>query len=384
MTLRFTLLMALIFAVPLTGIDPSRIPGPLVTHEWGTFTSVAREDGSPQKWAPLAGPADLPCFVANLGPTWLKPQAWGFVRMETPVLYFYSAQPVTLSIRVGFPQGWITEWYPHATSVTPNPPLTAAVSPYAGGEIRWDRVEVLPGQAPELPGSKGSSHYYAARETDSAPLRIGAQWERLIFYRGVGDFQVPLRPILTGERNVQIKNAGPEPVPLVILFENRGGKLGYRTAHSLHKATEIAMPELTGGLEALRRELAGELMAFGLYRKEALAMIETWRDSWFEEGIRLFYIVPRTMVDTLLPLEIKPAPALTARVFVGRIEMLSPETRKIIAEASAAGDTQRLAKFGRFLGSWIAQMERENPGSLRFDAVQSVFQHAPSGRGCIE
>jgi hypothetical protein len=39
--------------------------------------------------------------------------------------------------------------------------------------------------------------------------------------------------------------------------------------------------------------LADNLVEFGLYRKEAEPMVETWRDSWFEEGIRLFYIVPR-------------------------------------------------------------------------------------------
>ena len=38
---------------------------PLVTHEWGTFTSVAREDGAAVQWAPLLGPGDLPCFVTR-------------------------------------------------------------------------------------------------------------------------------------------------------------------------------------------------------------------------------------------------------------------------------------------------------------------------------
>ncbi len=35
------------------------------------------------------------------------------------------------------------------------------------------------------------------------------------------------------------------------------------------------------------------LIAQGLYQDEAQAMLETWRDSWFEEGSRLLYIVPR-------------------------------------------------------------------------------------------
>lgn len=379
-----TLAAILILVLPSIAVEPSTQSAQVVTHEWGTFTSVARADGSPARWAPLAGPADLPCFVQNLGTIGFKDRASGFVRMETPVLYFYSQHPALLSVRVGFPKGWITEWYPRATSVTPNEPGPVAPLSYADGEIRWDRVEVLPNETPILPSTKGASHYYAARETDSAALRIGSQWEKLIFYRGIGDFQVPLRPIFTSDERIKVSNRSPEPIPLAILFENREGKIGYRTVRSLHESTEIDMPELTGDLEKLRSELVTELMEFGLYRKEALAMIETWRDSWFEEGTRLFYIVPRATVDSLLPLEIKPAPASTARVFVGRIEMLSPATRRVIETASASSDFKRIAAFGRFLGPWITQLERENPRRSRADTVQRVFMQPPTGPGCVQ
>ena len=86
MMLRFALQTALVFAIPLMAVEPSRGTSPLITHEWGTFTSVARQDGSSARWAPLSGPADLPCFVANLGSPIFKQQASGLVRMETPVL----------------------------------------------------------------------------------------------------------------------------------------------------------------------------------------------------------------------------------------------------------------------------------------------------------
>src|SRR5437870_2961991 len=39
----------------------------LVAHEWGTFTSVASENGDPVSWLPLSGSSDLPCFVYRLG-----------------------------------------------------------------------------------------------------------------------------------------------------------------------------------------------------------------------------------------------------------------------------------------------------------------------------
>jgi hypothetical protein len=34
-------------------------------HEWGTFTSVAAEDGTAVEWVPQQGPRDLPCFVES-------------------------------------------------------------------------------------------------------------------------------------------------------------------------------------------------------------------------------------------------------------------------------------------------------------------------------
>ena len=42
---------------------PANASGPLVVHEWGTFTSVAGQDGRAVDWLPLSGPPDLPCFV---------------------------------------------------------------------------------------------------------------------------------------------------------------------------------------------------------------------------------------------------------------------------------------------------------------------------------
>ena len=42
-----------------SGTDPDG----LVVHEWGTFTSVAAEDGTAVDWVPQQGPRDLPCFV---------------------------------------------------------------------------------------------------------------------------------------------------------------------------------------------------------------------------------------------------------------------------------------------------------------------------------
>ena len=40
-------------------------PPAVVVHEWGTFTTVAGEDGFAAQWLPLGGEQDLPCFVEH-------------------------------------------------------------------------------------------------------------------------------------------------------------------------------------------------------------------------------------------------------------------------------------------------------------------------------
>ena len=81
--------------------------------------------------------------------------------------------------------------------------------------------------------------------------------------------------------------------------------------------------------------------AFGLPR--------AWEDSWFEEGSRLIYLVPASFVEQILPLSIQPQPTQIHRVFVGRMELLTPATQKAIETAVASHDQTILAKYGRFL-----------------------------------
>src|SRR5262249_19587527 len=87
----------------------------------------------------------------------------------------------------------------------------------------------------------------------------------------------------------------------------------------------------------------------GLYDREAQAMLDTWKDSWFEEGARLLYVVPREDVDQILPLTISPNPSKVARVFVGRVELMTPATLHDVRAAIASGDRAMLARYGRFL-----------------------------------
>ena len=78
-------------------IDPG-----LIAHEWGTFTSIAGETGQAVEWLPLNSPSDLPSFVEHFRGTGFKVGLGGTMRMETPVLYFYSTHDTTVDVSVSF------------------------------------------------------------------------------------------------------------------------------------------------------------------------------------------------------------------------------------------------------------------------------------------
>jgi hypothetical protein len=274
--------------------------------------------------------------------------------METPVLYFYTPRPMTVSVGVDFPKGWITEWFPRASTLVPK---VAEPKDIGGGRIEWNAVAVSPYATPELPKTQGASHYYTARNTDAAPIRVGTDWEKLIFYRGVGNFEAPVRPVFHPDGKLEV--TADQPVPLVIWFENRGGNLAYRMARNVEGSVTLEPPAQGVKLDTLLTELTDYLVEFGLYRKEAEAMVATWRDSWFETGSRVFYIEPRSRVDELLPLRISPAPVGLARVFVGRSEVLAPW----IQTALRTGDAKQ---FGRFAAPFLSALGLP-PARLPYD-----------------
>jgi hypothetical protein len=295
------------------------------------------DDGFPVAWRPLSVADDLPAFVYRAAtPSSLALQDAGrslkarlpaIARLETPVLYFYSAAPTSVSVAVSFPTGAITEWYPKARRFE--------------GILRWEGVELRPAGSGAFPDEGAPSHYYAARETDAAALRVGGeqepQEEGFLFYRGVGSVELSLRATVDRGR-VRVEPVG-SGVPEALLVSSRGGRIAYAVV------TPGARPvPLDGGLTevhvaAVQDELRRVLVTHGLYPKEAAAMVATWGDSWFEEGTRIFYVLPRPLVDRALPLRIDPRPTETVRVLVGRLELVLPED-----EERARAEVERLSE----------------------------------------
>jgi hypothetical protein len=396
------LTLVLFIVVPAIGFAAEKDKG-FVAHEWGTFTSVQGADGVQMEWNPL-NVSELPSFVYERNavrsktPRVLVASKTGMTcrqRMETPVIYFYTDRERTVDVSVNFPQGIITEWYPQESAADVGMRTTAQGQ--LRPQLRWSQVQLLaPSKAePVLPQDPSGSHYYAARQTDAAFVRVAekehkAEVEKFLFYRGTGNFDAPLNVKLdrTDPQQLTLTNTGSEELRHLFVYEVRDGGGSWQMLKQL-KPGETQMVELdpakgarpfTGGDRSLgagqliasprlNTELVDALVAEGLYRQEAIAMVKTWEDSWFsEKGLRVLYTLPRTWTDRTLPLKVVPTPQETARVMVGRAEVITPAMeisllqqmeRYVVAEEAdrpkIIEDTRALG-IGRFMEATLRRV----------------------------
>src|SRR5213593_2514516 len=218
--LRLLLYVVLACSFTITPYLPGREARPvysgLTAHEWGTFTSIAGSAGQAVEWSPLTGSTELAGFVEHFRNTGFKLGLRGTVRMETPVLYFYDSREETVSVKVSFAKGVITEWYPHASRVEPATNLFDGILHQASarGGIAWDSVTLAPNERAEFPAGDRNNHYFAARMTSSTPVRVktaaGEQQEKFLFYRGVSTLSVPLSATLDTAGKLRVKNQGDQ------------------------------------------------------------------------------------------------------------------------------------------------------------------------------
>jgi len=331
----------------------------LVVHEWGTFTSISGTDSQALEWTPYRSGAELPGFVYGG-----KYRARGTVRMETPVIYFYSPKELACSVKVRFPHGEITEFYPMPDRLV-----------YPVKVVEWNAVDLLPGRAVNLPLEKGANHYYQARATESVPLRVWKgnvidEYEKFLFYRGVGTFAMPLSVDVSPDQ-VAVREGVTEGIGEVIFFENRNGRTSCLRRELRFAGAVVDRPLPDCPVESLKHDLETLLAGHGLYPKEAEAMLKTWEDSWFEEGFRVFYVLPRQQTDAILPLEITPKPTKLVRVLVGRMEIMTPEAGQKIIQlltrlktTPGTPDAEILEvqrRYGRFLAPMVQEVLQKQP-----------------------
>jgi len=348
-------------------------------------------------------------------------------KMETPVIYAYSPSRWKIAVRVRFPRGLITQWYPAASSTNlqlrrgvepPPPPDGRSIARFADGEIAWgnsgDLTVLPPGEPVDLPEVDPDDPWRFAREVeanalavcnrsgrlaqdpDAPPGEVVREHERFLFYRGLGDFPLPLSAQVYREEvgasqvllQLDLENARPDEElrHLVLIFvENGCGAFlelpGLRGRLPIGPLVLELRP-----LEELAEEwtarVAASLAETGLFADEALAMARTWRHGWFlGEGLRVLYVLPEPFVERELPLEVEPHPSFDAssgtvlpgeppveivRTFVARAELLSPrrEARMLRAVEAWAGPDpglraaarEEILAWGRFAHPYLARV----------------------------
>lgn len=388
----------------------------LEVHEWGTFTVLSSSQGNAVDWyQPLSDISQLPPFTYN--PMMMKQRITAArVRMETPVIYFYPEEEMTVHARVAFRNGTITERFPAPTN---HPYAAVGISPFtqiavhnlvscvarpptsdqlfaqriseftsstAPTVTHWTGQLLPPSHSdaqhiPKVSGPAGA-HYGAARAVPEAWLFRAAsahpeltpqpvpQVEKFIFYRGAGQEVPPYFAAMTNENTVRFTSHSQSASTFQVAVRVRDGRATWKQMPNISgpmpdsdRTSTLTFPGETVTVEQADQELSAlflsELISRGLTKAEAQAMIDTWNHTWFTEpGQRIFTIVDPTWVDSTLPLAISPEPKKIERVFVARYEMLSPETEQTLARLlDAPASKERSREFaslqlGRF--SWGA------------------------------
>ena len=358
----------------------------LVIHEWGTFTSLQDEQGKAISGI-NSDDEPVPAFVHRiatfllLGPKPEIPILYQgaprchpdvTMRLETPVVYFYpgrnSKLPLTLDVEVGFPAGWLSEYYPDAEVDAPGVTNQQQFGPIrndATGRLRWAGLQV--GTNREGPKT-ASPVWIAPREVQSAGVTTaGGESERYLFYRGVGHVDSPVR-VVHDEPNKTLEIAFQAPrgveetscklrrLWIVDVREDR--KCTFRDLPGAEVPTDgesyplgstpdtFAESEYdVGNLAKVVGEMRSALIADGLFADEADALLKTWKLSYFQSpGLRVFYLLPRSWTDRLLPLRTS-VDAEIVRVMVGRVELVTTRQRQLLQEISA-GPASKPARIG--------------------------------------
>ena len=396
-----------------------------IVHEWGTDTVVVGSDGSLQRGLHHEE-EDLPSFVYDrIKAGSLSGGASVEVKMETPVTYFYSDHPVSAKVSVGFPSGVFTQWYPTVQSfwplivapstIGPTPPLASFRDPVfdphypfgnascmahygaiAHGSLDWGTVNVLPRSAaaagPEAPLDKFTWSY--ARQVAANDIQVSgpgakdpSQSERFLFYRGLGNFDLPVHATTSKGGAFSLANTYAESVATVIAL-NVGATSGAFVVHPEGIAAKGTLagtvPSLDGApsldtfVDALAVEVTKALDGTGLYHDEATAMVNTWKRQWFRTpGTRLLYLVPQSWTEASIPLTITPKPDATTRVMMIRVELITPELEG--ADVTMAGklatsstDAEARAYF-KALGRFAEPRLRRALGLLGQPVYGSAF-----------
>jgi hypothetical protein len=364
-----------------------------IAHEWGTFTSLCGSDGVqlnglykeeealPSFVHSISSP-EYYCNFPNIENILLDDKGFGGevslikanVKMETPVIYFYAGQQLDIDVNVWFKKGLISQYYPNGdlngtikdvVSYLPNRHLCIDFSsPQSNNSISW-KTRVLTGPN-SYTGTEGVTNTWATpRNTDANMVQVGNESEKFLFYRGVGNFEMPIKISFDDEAKLVIKNNYSEAIPYVFIYDKaESGEIKiWWTGNISSSETKVVSQ---GSKILSENEFKNKLTEFqsalskaGLYDKESAAMLNTWKESYFEKnGLRVFWIVPASYTSSILPLKLTPSAESLQRVLVGRSEIMKPDFEKKLFEIYKQNKTLGQYWNNRFEFAYKERMEQ--------------------------
>ncbi len=332
-------------------------------HEWGTFTTLSGSNGKLLSGLFLEE-EKLPDFVRDFATTHYSKSGghWNVnpknpadslyvyeeteifkhfpginVKMETPVIYFYSdaANRFSMEAKVRYKNGGVTQWFPKATQFD----MWNAISNYDFsnpshfGKIEW-RFDLLPKDSKSVSYPVASHTWTAPRNTSSNIVCVGTQKEKFLFYRGIGHFEdAYLKVEFNKKGKLLLRNLTQSAIPYLLVYEKCiDGQIrvwGSEEKLAPLKPVFYSKPTTlysTYQFDSTLQAFANKLTEAGLFQDEAKAMLDTWKSSYFDKpGLKVFWILPRVLTDEILPISFEPIPQNFERVLVARSEILTPE-----------------------------------------------------------
>lgn len=388
----------------------------LTVHEWGTFTSFQDEHGL-AIYGINTDDEPVPDFVHRLfyrgeySPTNMPPrESKGAkpgipsvsMRLETPVTYFHlppGVKEMTCDVTVEMHGGWLTEYFPFASAQVDDQTVTDCkrqeLKESTVGRLIWNDVRISASEEIQYAPETTEHVWLAPRNVKAAQVTVGEEGERFLFYRGVARRNAPLRvrrDPLSNQltlRSANEKSVGPKALTLPNLWlvhVTSDGRAAYRTLSSItlsgrYNETLVTTPGEFGdgefsrdNLQRLRTDMQQAIMKEGLFEDEAAALLNTWELSYFQSpGVRLFFLVPQAWTDLVLPIKLS-IPAEMKRVMVGRIELVSPEQRRLLVKltSSPPADLQQVTAAINNLRTSSDAVDREK------------YKALASGRGNVD
>jgi hypothetical protein len=383
--------------------------------EWGTFTSLLGSNGVTQDGMYHEDEA-LPSFVHGFGELASQPivipdpedEFCGKIpcrflrrsaitqKMETPVIYFYAGGDMEMTIDVKFPEGVVSETFPGPVFTHPNRNSAPEVANgHTTFKVKLHDMSKTASLLNRLPTVPAGNIYGHARNVNASVVQVNEEYEKFIFYRGVGRF-TPKTSITSNAGNLAIHQChacGDIPSTFLVDVDRNGhakmiplGAFPAGTSKIVRAQDIVNLRNHGGGggdrgSKALRSDLIGALQFAGLSLDESTAMIDTWENGYLKvPGLRLLYILPRQEVDAILPITMDPSPPFT-RVFVGRLELLlDTEESDLLGKVLAARDLIDVKQLGRFAEPILRRirevLEARSPSQEDRDLLQRLIDRA--------